>query len=156
VCVSGCIGSSEIVVDNVAGVDNVKIASENFTSAYLEGGDDNYHSRNGDLTVKYYPTGNKIRFNNLTVPYDETSFFSDTGYVYNDSESTTNHMTIAGIKGYYTYDVNFGDSFFFVMNDKIYVIVLDDGYLSENLLGVEDLLNAWLKASGYNQTWDYP
>jgi hypothetical protein len=156
VCVSSCVGSSEFVVDNVAGVDNVKLAFENFTSAYIEGGDDYYHAMNGDLIVKYYPTGNKIRFSNITNTYDETSFFSDTGYVYNDSESITNQMTIAGIKGYHTNDVIWGDSFFFVMNDKIYMIMLDDGYLSENLLGIEGLLNAWLKASGYKQTWDYP
>lgn len=156
VLVSGCIGSSELVINNVAGVNNVKLPSENFTASYIEGGDDNYHNANGDMSIGYNPTGSGITFYNTTNEYNETSFYSESGYVFNDSYSTTEPIVIAGIKGYYSHDVDLGDSFFFVMNNKVYMISITNGTLTDNLVGVEFLLKAWLEASGYKQTWDYP
>lgn len=156
VAVSGCIGNDELTINNVAGVNDIKLPSENFTSSNIEGGEDAYHSPNGDMVVIYAPTNNGIRFSNISDNYNETSFFSDSGYVYNDSYSTVNPITIAGIKGYHSHDIDLGDAFFFIMNNKVYMISIDDGSLTDNLLGVEIILEAWLKASGYHQTWSYP
>jgi len=155
VTVSGCIGSNELVLNNVTGVDNVKLDSENFTSAIITPGSDYFHVKNGDTVLFYAVTGNTIIFNNLTSTYDKKTFKKD--WLYSDEYTSVEKKTIAGIKGYVLHDVHVGDTFFFVINNKIYMIGIDKGLLiGDNVKGVEVLLTAWLKASGFKQTWNYP
>lgn len=148
--------NSEININNVAGVNNVKLNNTIFTASAIDGGVDAYHAPNGDMVIGYLPTQDSIRFSNITDIYNENTFFSESGYIFNDTYTTTTPITIAGIKGYYSHDVSMGDSFIFVMNNKVYVISIENGSLSTNLNGVEFLLTAWLKSSGLKQTWNYP
>lgn len=53
------------------------------------------------------------------------------------------------LKRYYYKDIDYGDSFFFVMNDKVYEIYVDKGILDENIDGIDAILTAWLNKSTY-------
>lgn len=165
VAVSGCIGNDELTINNVAGVDNVKLNNSLFSSpSSFEKGSDEYHGINGDVGVKYNPTGDTISFAVYSNSTDIEGWLEDDGY------SNIEEMTINGIKGYYISDsdkakqenVELGDNFIFVMNGKIYgfSVVSNNGEnigsVMDNKIGIELFLSAWLNASGYHQTWDYP
>ncbi|MEA4957212.1 hypothetical protein SDC9_08485 [bioreactor metagenome] len=163
--------NSAIVVNDVAGVDNVELNSSLFSKSggILENAKDDYHAQNGDFFIKYLQTGDTITFSNTSEKYNETDFYSDSGWIVDDGYTVYEPMTIAGIKGYYITDnekainenMQLGDVFVFVMNDKVYTIsVSNENETFPSLLldkeGINLLLNAWLKASGFKQTWNYP
>ena len=150
VTVSGCIGESEIVVNNVAGVNNVKLNSSNFGEyTTTSGGVDNFHAPNGDLILRYFPSESKIRFSNMTSSADKLNSYLEPAQGFTNPEK----KTFAGIKGYTYHNQSSNEiTFMFVMNNKIYFIT----YESESEFGVVELLTAWLTASGFKQNWEYP
>lgn len=149
--------SGEIIVNNVAGVNNVKLNSSLFSSdPNINQGNDSYHTKYGDFIAIYTPTGSNMRFNDVAKSVDESNSSNTKSFNFNESDSNTKPLIIAGIKGYYTNNEESGDVFSFIINNRTYKIIITNGTLSSNLEGIKSLLTAWLKASGYNQTWDYP
>lgn len=167
--------NSELVINDVAGVNNVKLnksvfsESDGISDGSVGKGKDNFHGINGDVSLKYLITNDNIIFSNTTEKYNETKFYSNSGWIIDDGYTTIEKMTIAGIKGYYITDnqkainenVRLGDTFVFVINDTVYSISLSSENnpfpsLINNKEGISLMLSAWLEASGLKQTWDYP
>jgi len=154
--------NSELILNDVAGVHNVNLTEnkDDFSlSQYAVGGKDIYHNDKGDIAIHYNPSNTDIIF------FKSTGVVKDIdSYLNNNYSKVDEKKTIAGVKGYSIQnnasdvngDISIGDYFIFVIDNKIYRIGVKEGSINSSVEGIEKILLSWLKASGFNQTWDYP
>lgn len=136
--------SGEVVIDNVAGVDNVTLPGENFSKTGTIPG-------KGFSIITYKPLGKQIHFHDLNM--------SDTGFnniITNSDISVNSVKSIAGINGTLNYYAEAKTLvFIFEVNNKLYSIDIMDinqDQVTEAENAINILLTAWLQSSGYKQT----
>lgn len=142
------VNSGELVIDNVAGVNNVTLPGENFSAGGVI-------PTNGYSIVHYKPLNKDIYFYDLNM--------SDTGYnTLINSQSTSNDddvKNISGINGTLNYYPEAKTLvFLFEVNNKMYsidVMFIEENQVDEAENAISILLSAWLKVSGYQQTVNY-
>lgn len=136
--------NGEIVIDNVAGVNNVTLPAENFSAA-------GNIPITGYSIVHYKPLGKDIHFYDLNM--------SDTGYtnlINTPGINNSDVRNISGISGTLNYYPEAKTLIFiFEANNKLYsidVMFIEQNQVAEAEVAITILLSAWLKASGYQQT----
>ena len=139
----------DITVNSVAGIDNVTLPNTFHATKIDEPGNDEYHNKYGDLIVYYTPTDSEILFEgNTSFNYEDVKSIAESNTKAEALGVIAEYKNISGINGVlFTSKEDNKATFYFVINDKNYLIEYDMG--GEE--GVSILLEAWLQASGYKQ-----
>jgi len=149
--------SSNISINEVAGVNNVELSNTDFTAVNISKnntmigisesnkGYDKYHDNSKDVYVYHIPSNTTIEMLSETKTIDGyKKLLNNSNYtelkVGNITGLTTNTISKTGIK---QGNVDLYDTFYFVINNTTYTIYY------QNTTALEAFLTAWLKASGY-------
>jgi len=164
---SALTSSNEIIVNNVAGVDNVRLDANMFGPAFkVKGEDDGFHLDSGSFIVQNKMTSDRIVFFVEDAEYLK-KFHHDLHILerwqnYDSNKREISNLTVSGINGHLIVSKTSEsvEYYTFSINDKTYVMYVtftSDSKskvdsINSNLDAITALLDAWLKASDYKQT----
>ena len=148
--------SNELIVNNVIGVDNVKLNASMFAQPFKTSEHNDGFRQGNNFVVRNKITGDNINFGIDNDGFIETIY--NGSFIFYDSNIYVTNFTLSGIKGQYIICNEMSHEYFtFSMNSKTYMIYIDSTTNSKseveslylNFDEISHLLDAWLESSDY-------